>query len=105
MKHLKLFENTNYNEMLDFQKLKSKLNRALTEYLELNYSKFWKGNDYIIDFIFSSNRIWILYFHHEEKHNEKIEIDDVEDFLLFFNNPNDYKKTLDIKKETDKYNL
>ncbi len=103
MKYLKVYENKNVKDVLAIQDEYENLGIVITRYLSFNKKYVFSVIDCSLKSFTIGSNISVTYrnWNYDDK-NIKI---DLKDFLLFFNDEEEYKRLYKVRKESDKYNL
>ncbi len=108
MKKFKMFENkTNKTnkDILEIQDEYNLLRIKLKKYLIFSPSyEFNEENCQLESFDIGKNVIYFYYSDYYYSDNSNGEVD-LNDFILFYNDEDEYKKLFKIRKETGKYNI
>lgn len=102
MRHLKLFENNRVDRIKDIDEQYQILKLKIRKYLIFNNDFGFQSDYYLKSFDIGEDSIEVYY---KTFGADKIARINLQDFSLFFENEEEYKKNYKLRKETDKYNL
>jgi len=107
MKYLKLFENKNINDVLKIQEEYNLLRIKLKKHLILKpFNSFNEETCQLVSFEIGKSVIYFQYSDSEHYYSDnKNDEVDINDFMLFYNDEDEYKKIIRIQQDAKKYNL
>jgi len=105
MKKFKLFEKRTNKDILDIQEEYNLLGIKLKKYLIFSPSyEFNEENCQLDSFDIGKNVIYFYYSDYYYSDNQNGEVD-LDDFTLFYNDEDEYKRLFRIRKNAKEYNL
>jgi len=101
--NFKIFESKSVKDIVTIQDEYENLGSTIRRYLTFNSSLILHDDCYLNSFRVNDDKIFINY---RDWNNDDINGNiDLDDFLLFYNDSEEYERMYKIRKETNKYNL